>query len=194
MVSAVRVDRWSLSLLSGSAVSAFGAGYFDDAGDVPGQPVLMFVLRGRWDGAASDGAVELTKTYIDLPDGQAAPRYPPTCWREAGRSALRRVAATEPAPRRCRAAPTVRYVGRLTRMHGSWAIVGEWANQSEGAPRGPWRMRPLDAGTALLAAAGKRRRGRAAGLWSDAASRDCAAAPGTGGQFACRLEPLAADS
>jgi hypothetical protein len=49
--------RWSLSLCAGAAVSAFGAGYFDDAADVPGQPVLHFGLRG----AFRDGEVELVK-------------------------------------------------------------------------------------------------------------------------------------
>ncbi len=49
--------RWSLSLCAGAAVSAFGAGYFDDAADVPGQPVLHFGLKG----AFRDGEVELVK-------------------------------------------------------------------------------------------------------------------------------------
>jgi hypothetical protein len=49
--------RWSLSLCAGAAVSAFGAGYFDDAADVPGQPVLHFGLRGTVRG----GNVELVK-------------------------------------------------------------------------------------------------------------------------------------
>ncbi len=56
---------WSLSLLRGAAVSAFGAGFFDDAGDIPGQPVLLFTLRGTW--APDTGVVRLTKAYPDAP-------------------------------------------------------------------------------------------------------------------------------
>jgi hypothetical protein len=38
--------KWALSLLSEpqGAVSAFGGGFFDDAGDLPGQPVLYFTI------------------------------------------------------------------------------------------------------------------------------------------------------
>ena len=54
--------RWALSLCGGAAVSAFGAGYFDDAGDVPGQPVLHYGLRGEF--RAGDGAVELVKVRV----------------------------------------------------------------------------------------------------------------------------------
>jgi hypothetical protein len=55
--------RWSLSLCAGAAVSAFGAGYFDDAADVPGQPVLHFGLRGTF----RDGEVELVKVCVVSP-------------------------------------------------------------------------------------------------------------------------------
>ena len=53
--------RWALSLATDTArkASAVGAGFFEDAGDVPGQPVLTFGLRGWFDGAT--GAVELRK-------------------------------------------------------------------------------------------------------------------------------------
>ena len=68
---------WSLTLLHPSTVSAFGAGFFEDAGDVPGEPVLMYTLRGEWQpgdagggggagGASSEadgGAVRLVKEY-----------------------------------------------------------------------------------------------------------------------------------
>ena len=49
---------WSLTLLHPSAVSAFGCGFFEDAGDVPGEPVLMYTLRGEWQpsDAGSGGA------------------------------------------------------------------------------------------------------------------------------------------
>ena len=49
---------WSLTLLHPSAISAFGAGFFEDAGDVPGEPVLMYTLRGEWQpgDAGSSGA------------------------------------------------------------------------------------------------------------------------------------------
>ena len=39
-----------------AAVSAFGCGYFDDAGDIPGQLVLMYMLRGEWQPAEPAGA------------------------------------------------------------------------------------------------------------------------------------------
>eukprot|EP00281_Chroomonas_sp_CCMP1168_P022025 CAMPEP_0206232296 /NCGR_PEP_ID=MMETSP0047_2-20121206/11336_1 /ASSEMBLY_ACC=CAM_ASM_000192 /TAXON_ID=195065 /ORGANISM="Chroomonas mesostigmatica_cf, Strain CCMP1168" /LENGTH=145 /DNA_ID=CAMNT_0053656015 /DNA_START=98 /DNA_END=535 /DNA_ORIENTATION=+ len=56
--------KWALSLCpdpSGGAISAFGAGYFDDAGDIPGQPVLFYTLQGTFDQAAKK--VTLTKIY-----------------------------------------------------------------------------------------------------------------------------------
>ena len=40
----------------------FGGGYFDDAGDVPGQPVLLFSLDGTY--SADSGEVKLTKRYV----------------------------------------------------------------------------------------------------------------------------------
>ncbi len=43
----------------GGGLTAFGAGYFDDSGDVPGIPVLCFTLRGRF--RPDDGSVELEK-------------------------------------------------------------------------------------------------------------------------------------
>lgn len=70
---------WALTLrpAASSALSAFGAGFFEDAGDVPGEPVLMYTLRGEWeppgegtaagaaagDDAVDAGAVRLTKEY-----------------------------------------------------------------------------------------------------------------------------------
>jgi hypothetical protein len=51
--------RWSLSLGGGGGLSAFGAGYFDDAADVPGTPVLFFALRGHF--RPEDATVELVK-------------------------------------------------------------------------------------------------------------------------------------
>ncbi len=50
--------RWALSLRCGAAASAFGAGYFDDAADVPGEPVLFLALRGS---VERDGTVRLVK-------------------------------------------------------------------------------------------------------------------------------------
>lgn len=58
---------WSLTLLQPAAVTAFGCGYFDDAADVPGQPVLFYLLRGSWD--EDKGVVRLTKEYTGLPEG-----------------------------------------------------------------------------------------------------------------------------
>eukprot|EP00242_Pyramimonas_sp_CCMP2087_P011327 CAMPEP_0198218264 /NCGR_PEP_ID=MMETSP1445-20131203/68361_1 /TAXON_ID=36898 /ORGANISM="Pyramimonas sp., Strain CCMP2087" /LENGTH=156 /DNA_ID=CAMNT_0043895227 /DNA_START=226 /DNA_END=696 /DNA_ORIENTATION=- len=54
---------WSLVLLPGSGVelSAFGGGYFDDCGDVPGQPVLFFTLQGKFD--VNSRTVSLVKQY-----------------------------------------------------------------------------------------------------------------------------------
>uniref|UniRef100_A0A7S0J060 Lipocalin-like domain-containing protein n=1 Tax=Calcidiscus leptoporus TaxID=127549 RepID=A0A7S0J060_9EUKA len=56
---------WSLALLpsqAGQAPNAFGGGYFDDAGDIPGSPVLLFTLDGKYD--AATGTVQLTKRYV----------------------------------------------------------------------------------------------------------------------------------
>ena len=41
---------WSLSILiAGNKGIIFGGGYFDDAGDLPGQPILLFSLFGSFD-------------------------------------------------------------------------------------------------------------------------------------------------
>ncbi len=52
---------WSLTLLHPAAVSCFGCGYFDDAGDVPGEAILFYMLRGEW--APDTGALSLLKSY-----------------------------------------------------------------------------------------------------------------------------------
>ena len=42
---------WSLTLLppkGGAAPTAFGGGYFDDAGDIPDSPVLLFTISGSF--------------------------------------------------------------------------------------------------------------------------------------------------
>jgi len=49
---------------SAASPSAFGAGFFDDAADVPGSPVLFYTLRGAWD--VPTGKVELVKRYDKL--------------------------------------------------------------------------------------------------------------------------------
>lgn len=55
---------WSLALVPpAGGPSAFGAGFFDDAGDIPGAPVLVFTLTGSWD--AATGKVDLTKRYTN---------------------------------------------------------------------------------------------------------------------------------
>ena len=46
-------------------MSAFGGGYFDDSGDVPGSSVLPFHLVGTWN--AANSAVELRKQYSAAP-------------------------------------------------------------------------------------------------------------------------------
>ncbi|KAJ1620609.1 hypothetical protein T492DRAFT_1076900 [Pavlovales sp. CCMP2436] len=67
--------RWSLTLLQPTGPlpadpasapttgvpSVFGAGYFDDSGDIPGSPVLFFTLRGHWRPLSND--LEFVKTY-----------------------------------------------------------------------------------------------------------------------------------
>jgi hypothetical protein len=80
--------KWSLTLCPAAAgPSAFGAGFFDDAGDIPGQPVLFFVLKGEF--VPETSSVKITKEYCNrnipealkveydgklqvLPDGQPA--------------------------------------------------------------------------------------------------------------------------
>lgn len=56
--------RWSLALLTaapGGVPSAFGAGFFDDSGDVPDRPLLFFTLRGQW--SAETRRLTLVKEY-----------------------------------------------------------------------------------------------------------------------------------
>ena len=55
---------WSLTLMpprGGGAPTCFGGGFFDDSGDVPGSPVLLFTLSGAYSGAT--GVVKITKKY-----------------------------------------------------------------------------------------------------------------------------------
>lgn len=40
----------------------FGAGFFDDSGDIPNQPVLFFSLSGLWDKRSN--TLSLTKMYV----------------------------------------------------------------------------------------------------------------------------------
>eukprot|EP00306_Pavlova_sp_CCMP459_P021313 CAMPEP_0185554680 /NCGR_PEP_ID=MMETSP1381-20130426/42044_1 /TAXON_ID=298111 /ORGANISM="Pavlova sp., Strain CCMP459" /LENGTH=165 /DNA_ID=CAMNT_0028167915 /DNA_START=14 /DNA_END=512 /DNA_ORIENTATION=- len=77
---AVNPIQWSASLLApsppehsgaGSSTAAplptastpsfFGAGFFDDAGDIPGSPVLFYTLRGIWN--PETNAVDFEKRY-----------------------------------------------------------------------------------------------------------------------------------
>jgi len=55
--------KWACSLLSSApkGASIVGAGFFDDAADVPGQPILFYTLKGDYD--PGDGSVVITKTY-----------------------------------------------------------------------------------------------------------------------------------
>jgi len=67
LASSVPVNpiTWSLALNPDAvppAPSAFGGGYFDDAGDVPGKPVLLFSLDGSY--SADSSEVKLTKRYV----------------------------------------------------------------------------------------------------------------------------------
>eukprot|EP00414_Alexandrium_minutum_P006863 CAMPEP_0113821344 /NCGR_PEP_ID=MMETSP0328-20130328/1691_1 /TAXON_ID=39455 /ORGANISM="Alexandrium minutum" /LENGTH=190 /DNA_ID=CAMNT_0000789275 /DNA_START=99 /DNA_END=672 /DNA_ORIENTATION=+ /assembly_acc=CAM_ASM_000350 len=52
--------EWTLTLQSRKP-TLFGAGYFDDAGDIPGQPLLLFMLNGTFD--PDTGAIEMEKVY-----------------------------------------------------------------------------------------------------------------------------------
>uniref|UniRef100_A0A7R9UEL6 Lipocalin-like domain-containing protein n=1 Tax=Pinguiococcus pyrenoidosus TaxID=172671 RepID=A0A7R9UEL6_9STRA len=58
--------RWAASftrpdVFGATAPSFFGAGYFDDAGDLENSPLLFYVLQGVWNPA--DGSVRFTKSY-----------------------------------------------------------------------------------------------------------------------------------
>lgn len=50
---------WVLSIVRETG-DAFGCGFFDDAGDIPNQPLLFYTLRGTAD---SDGKLALQKVY-----------------------------------------------------------------------------------------------------------------------------------
>mmetsp|Transcript_38834 Transcript_38834/g.99210 ORF Transcript_38834/g.99210 Transcript_38834/m.99210 type:complete len:152 (-) Transcript_38834:21-476(-) len=60
--------KWSLSLLTpeggggSGAVSAFGAGFFDDSGDIPGMQILHYTINGKFD--VESGGVSLKKQYV----------------------------------------------------------------------------------------------------------------------------------
>jgi len=41
--------KWSLSLLPGEKMGVIGAGFFDDAGDIQGHPVLTFIIEGQFE-------------------------------------------------------------------------------------------------------------------------------------------------
>lgn len=57
--------RWALTLQPSSG-RCFGAGYFDDSGDVPGKPVLFFTM----DGTVAADQLRLTKRYEEVESGQ----------------------------------------------------------------------------------------------------------------------------
>ena len=107
--------KWALTLLrpeTGAAVSAFGGGCFEDAGDVPGSPVLLFVLSGTWEPSSEAGASAAASAISDggvvcLTKRYCSPAVPPTL--------------------------SVRYDGRLSReADGAWVLKGQWENASEG--------------------------------------------------------------
>lgn len=57
---------WSLSCVPSNrppAPSLFGSGFFDDAADVPGEPCLMYLLQGTFDGLS--GSVSFNKKYVN---------------------------------------------------------------------------------------------------------------------------------
>ena len=90
---------WSLTLLHPASVSAFGCGYFDDAGDVPGEPVLMYTLRGEWTPAERAGGADVAAAEGDGGAVSFLKEY------------------TSPAL--FGDAPVVRYEGRLVRGRGA---------------------------------------------------------------------------
>lgn len=65
---------WSLSVRSKNGAEnnrnnnnnneyrVFGAGFFDDSGDIPNQPILFFSLSGTWD--KQSNCLSLTKVYL----------------------------------------------------------------------------------------------------------------------------------
>ena len=97
-------SRRSLSLVRPDTdvpVSAFGAGYLADCADIPGEPLLMYSLRGVWEPASAVGQnfgrIVLVKAYM----------HPSAAGVE------------------------VTYEGFLFHRDGSWAIGGSWTNEFE---------------------------------------------------------------
>lgn len=108
--------RWALSLsrrAHGSAgPTAFGAGFFDDAGDVPGSPVLLFVLSGSWEAPAAAAA--------GAADGTAPGDYGT-------------VRLTKSYHHAALMGQAVEYEGRLGKgPDGEWLLTGAWTNAGEG--------------------------------------------------------------
>merc|ERR1719399_1753396 len=97
--------RWSLSAVPHQpppAPTLWGSGFFDDSGDVPGEPCLFYVLKGSFTPDAGDGsvgAVEFSKQYVSM-------QVP--------------------------AGLTVQYRGRLARHEdGTTVMSGTWTNPLE---------------------------------------------------------------
>ena len=80
--------KWALSLGGDGAPSAYGGGFFDDSDDIPGQPVLLFSLRGRF--SPAERRLTLTKSYASpsVPDCLVV-HYDAMLCHEGGRITLR---------------------------------------------------------------------------------------------------------
>jgi hypothetical protein len=62
--------RWTLSILAQEEGAVFGAGYFDDSGDVAGKPLLFYTLQGAR--TREGGQIRLTKKYDRTASEQTA--------------------------------------------------------------------------------------------------------------------------
>ena len=145
--------KWSLTLCPAAAgPSAFGAGFFDDAGDIPGQPVLFFVLKGEF--VPETSSVKITKEYCNrnIPealkveyDGKLqVPRDARETQQDRGRQLAHACARQRlPAHDRCHSdlclRPTTLNAVQVL-PDGQPALAGTWVNALEGT-RGSFACR-----------------------------------------------------
>jgi len=105
--------KWTLTLLAPEpdlALSAFGAGFFDDAADVPGEPVLLFTLSGKVDAPGKGGEASVSRVPVDGGIVTLVKRY------------------THPDL----VYSVINYAGRLSReADGAFALRGTWRNEAE---------------------------------------------------------------
>lgn len=101
----------------------YGSGYFDDSGDVPGQPVLFYTLKGTVGGAPGSAAAAAFKDGR----GEMLKVYEP------------------PVPEIL----TVRYSDMSLSADGGHVVLsGRWTNELEGTA-GTFKARLVDASGAL---------------------------------------------